>query len=302
MPSGRQAPWWSSSRARRGWARTPSSTPCGGCRPRRSPLRHHLHHPREALVRGGRCRLPLPDARGLPASCASEAGSWRRPRSTATGTARRATRSRRRSSAGKDAILKIDVTGARAVREAVPEALMVFVVPPSLDELRRRLVGRDTEPPEALGCAGRTRPRSCCARTSTTTWWSTTRARRTAARPRSRPSSRPSTPRTRTGDSGSSRSGDPMRDEPGRHPGPVRSHAGWSTSRSTCPGVPGRRALHLARAAGPRGPRGGRGGPRGVRPAPGGRRGPARPATRPRAPRRGRPSRCWPGSGPTDRC
>jgi guanylate kinase len=52
--------------------------------------------------------------------------------------------------AGRDAILKIDVVGARAVREAVPEALMVFVVPPSLDELRRRLVGRDTEPPEAL--------------------------------------------------------------------------------------------------------------------------------------------------------
>ncbi len=52
--------------------------------------------------------------------------------------------------AGKDAILKIDVTGARSVREAVPEALLVFVVPPSLDELRRRLVGRDTEPSEAL--------------------------------------------------------------------------------------------------------------------------------------------------------
>lgn len=52
--------------------------------------------------------------------------------------------------AGRDAMLKIDVTGARSVREAVPEALMVFVVPPSLDELRRRLVGRDTEPSEAL--------------------------------------------------------------------------------------------------------------------------------------------------------
>ncbi len=37
-----------------------------------------------------------------------------------------------------------------SVREAVPEALLVFVVPPSLDELRRRLVGRDTEPSEAL--------------------------------------------------------------------------------------------------------------------------------------------------------
>lgn len=53
-------------------------------------------------------------------------------------------------SSGQDAILKIDVAGARKVRDAVPEALQVFVVPPSLDELRRRLVGRDTEPPEAL--------------------------------------------------------------------------------------------------------------------------------------------------------
>jgi guanylate kinase len=52
--------------------------------------------------------------------------------------------------AGKDAILKIDVAGARAVREAIPQALMVFVVPPSLDELRRRLVGRATEVSEAL--------------------------------------------------------------------------------------------------------------------------------------------------------
>ncbi len=52
--------------------------------------------------------------------------------------------------AGKDAILKIDVAGARAVREAIPKALMVFVVPPSLDELRRRLVGRATEVSEAL--------------------------------------------------------------------------------------------------------------------------------------------------------
>lgn len=52
--------------------------------------------------------------------------------------------------AGKDAILKIDVQGAHAVKGIVPEALLVFVVPPSLDELRRRLVGRATEVDEAL--------------------------------------------------------------------------------------------------------------------------------------------------------
>ena len=49
---------------------------------------------------------------------------------------------------GRDAILKIDVQGARKVRAAVPDALLIFVVPPSLEALRERLVGRSTE---ALG-------------------------------------------------------------------------------------------------------------------------------------------------------
>lgn len=52
--------------------------------------------------------------------------------------------------AGRDAILKIDVQGAHTVKATIPEALLVFVVPPSLDELRRRLVGRATEVDEAL--------------------------------------------------------------------------------------------------------------------------------------------------------
>jgi guanylate kinase len=46
---------------------------------------------------------------------------------------------------GRDAILKIDVQGAGRVREVVPEALLIFVVPPSLDALEERLVGRSTE-------------------------------------------------------------------------------------------------------------------------------------------------------------
>lgn len=52
--------------------------------------------------------------------------------------------------AGKDAILKIDVQGARTVRALIPDALMIFVVPPSVEELRSRLVARSTETPEAL--------------------------------------------------------------------------------------------------------------------------------------------------------
>ena len=42
---------------------------------------------------------------------------------------------------GRDAILKIDVQGADKVRARIPQALLIFVVPPSIDELERRLEG-----------------------------------------------------------------------------------------------------------------------------------------------------------------
>jgi guanylate kinase len=47
--------------------------------------------------------------------------------------------------AGRPALLEIDLQGARQVRETMPEALFVFLKPPSWDELVRRLVGRGTE-------------------------------------------------------------------------------------------------------------------------------------------------------------
>lgn len=46
---------------------------------------------------------------------------------------------------GRDVILKIDVQGAETVRRVVPEALSIFMLPNSLDELRSRLAGRMTE-------------------------------------------------------------------------------------------------------------------------------------------------------------
>ena len=46
---------------------------------------------------------------------------------------------------GKDALLEIDLQGARQVRETWPDALFVFLEPPSWEELVRRLVGRGTE-------------------------------------------------------------------------------------------------------------------------------------------------------------
>lgn len=46
---------------------------------------------------------------------------------------------------GAPVVLEIEVQGARQVREAMPEAIQVFVVPPSFDELRSRLEGRGTD-------------------------------------------------------------------------------------------------------------------------------------------------------------
>jgi guanylate kinase len=46
------------------------------------------------------------------------------------------------------ALLEIDLQGARQVRDSMPEALFVFLAPPSWDELVRRLVGRGTEDEE----------------------------------------------------------------------------------------------------------------------------------------------------------
>jgi guanylate kinase len=57
---------------------------------------------------------------------------------------------RRRVEAGLPALLEIDLAGARQVRQAMPEALLVFLEPPSWDELVRRLTGRGTEPPDVI--------------------------------------------------------------------------------------------------------------------------------------------------------
>jgi guanylate kinase len=52
--------------------------------------------------------------------------------------------------AGRDAILKIDVQGAAVVKQKVPEALLVFLVPPSLEDLFQRLQARATETADEL--------------------------------------------------------------------------------------------------------------------------------------------------------
>jgi guanylate kinase len=55
-----------------------------------------------------------------------------------------------RTRGGIPVLLEIEVQGARQVREAMPEALQIFIAPPSEDALRARLVGRGTDDPEQV--------------------------------------------------------------------------------------------------------------------------------------------------------
>ncbi|HSZ43227.1 MAG TPA: guanylate kinase [Trebonia sp.] len=56
----------------------------------------------------------------------------------------------RRIEQGLPTLLEIDLVGARQVRRSMPDALLVFLEPPSWEELVRRLTGRGTEPPEVI--------------------------------------------------------------------------------------------------------------------------------------------------------
>ena len=52
--------------------------------------------------------------------------------------------------AGKTILLDTDTTGAFNIRKELPEAVLIFIVPPSLEELRRRLTSRNTESDERI--------------------------------------------------------------------------------------------------------------------------------------------------------
>ena len=52
--------------------------------------------------------------------------------------------------AGKDVILEIEIQGALKVKEKLPDTLLLFVTPPTADELKRRLIGRGTETMEVI--------------------------------------------------------------------------------------------------------------------------------------------------------
>ena len=51
---------------------------------------------------------------------------------------------------GKDVILEIDIQGALKVKERFDEGVFIFIVPPTMEELKKRIVKRGTESPEAI--------------------------------------------------------------------------------------------------------------------------------------------------------
>ena len=84
----------------------------------------------------------------------------------------------RRTAAGDPVVLEIEVQGARQVRGTMPEAIQVFIAPPSREALRARLVGRGTDDAEQVEARLRTaRRRARGARTSSPTSSSTTASR-----------------------------------------------------------------------------------------------------------------------------
>ncbi len=52
-------------------------------------------------------------------------------------------------SQGKDVVLDIEIQGAKNVKRLMPEAVLVYILPPSIDELKTRLIGRNTETEES---------------------------------------------------------------------------------------------------------------------------------------------------------
>lgn len=56
----------------------------------------------------------------------------------------------RRLTQGRSVVLEIEVQGARQVRAAMPEAVLIFIAPPDPAALRRRLEGRGTDPADAI--------------------------------------------------------------------------------------------------------------------------------------------------------
>ena len=113
----------------------------------------------------------------ISSAASTQATSSSTPTTPAAATARCARSSSAATAAGHPVVLEIELQGARQVRAAMPEAVQVFIAPPSLDALRARLVGRGTDDHDEVAARLRVAERSSPPRTSSATWSSTTASR-----------------------------------------------------------------------------------------------------------------------------
>ena len=75
-------------------------------------------------------------------------GSWRPRASTAGCTEPRCIRVQDPLEAGEDVVLRLDVQGARELQRRIPEAVVIFIEPPSVEEAMRRIRKRGSESPD----------------------------------------------------------------------------------------------------------------------------------------------------------
>ena len=137
---------------------------------RRTPLRRHLHDAGAAQRRGRRRRLPLPEPRASSSGSAPRGGFLEANEVHGNWYGSPRDQVREALVAGRDVILKIDVQGAQVVKEQVSEALLIFVIPPSLEELFQRLRTARPRAPTSWSFARRTRRSSSPGTRTTTTW------------------------------------------------------------------------------------------------------------------------------------
>lgn len=104
--------------------------------------------PRRAGERSGRDYFFVTPARFQRMISAGEFMEWANVHGHFYGTSRR--QIQKAQSAGKDVLLDIDVQGHRQVRQRVPEAVSIFILPPSFGELRRRLRDRHSDALEVI--------------------------------------------------------------------------------------------------------------------------------------------------------
>jgi guanylate kinase len=104
--------------------------------------------PRRAGEKHGRDYFFVSPARFRGMIAAGEFVEWASVHGHFYGTSRQQVR--RAQGAGQDVLLDIDVQGHRQLRRRLPDALSIFVLPPSYRELQRRLRKRHSDPPEVI--------------------------------------------------------------------------------------------------------------------------------------------------------